>query len=50
MKWPLRPVTGAEELPDSEERLGPVLRICRQYAPPGIRISGEIGMVTVDEW
>lgn len=85
MRWALRPVTGVEQLPDFEERLGPlladnsatvlcqydresfdpvtlgsvvplhtrsvaaatyhadaVLRICRQYAPPGIRISGEI--------
>jgi hypothetical protein len=85
MRWALRPVNGVEQLPDFEERLGPVLadasttvlcqydrerfdpvtlasvvpkhshsvaaasyhadavlRICRQYAPSGIRISGEI--------
>ena len=85
MSWALRPVTGAEQLPDFEQavaaalagtavsvlcqydraRFDPVtlatvaafhtcsvaaatyyadatVRICRQYAPPGIRLAGEL--------
>ncbi|GAA3218311.1 MEDS domain-containing protein [Actinocorallia longicatena] len=91
MSWALRPVSGVEQLPGFEERVGEllegapvsvlcqydrdrfdpvtlasvaashpvsvaaatyhhdaVLRICRQYAPPGIRIAGEIDHLAAD--
>ena len=29
---------------------GPLLRICRQYAPPGIRIAGELDYQAASRW